>query len=132
MIPNEPGTYNLGDNFNWVYFSTAKKRYDTLRSEIVINVTGESRENVSISSTDLGDFYDRIALVSNEVDSLKPNNTFLIVANLLIIALLGGALFIFSESKWVVHLVKFSKFTPTENRMDPLWELSSKVVLLGW
>ncbi len=95
MIPNEPGTYNLGDNFNWVYFSTAKKRYDTLRSEIVINVTGESRENVSISSTDLGDFYDRIALVSNEVDSLKPNNTFLIVANLLIIALLGGALFIF-------------------------------------
>lgn len=95
MIPNEPGTYNLGDYFNWVYFSTSKNRYDTLRSEAVIKVTGESKENVSISSTDLGDFYDNISLVSNEAASLNPNNTFLIVANLLIIALLGGALFIF-------------------------------------
>lgn len=68
-IPNEPGTYDLGDYFQWVYFNPSTRRYDTLRSEVQINVTGESRQNESILSNDMGTFYDRIYDADN---TLRP------------------------------------------------------------
>ena len=94
-IPNEPGQYNLKDYFSWVFFNPKTETYDTLRSEIKLEVTGESKQNVSISSTDLGSFYDSIDLASNELKPLKKDNTTQIIANLLIIAMLAGATFLF-------------------------------------
>ena len=67
-IPNEPGEYNLGDYFSWVFFNPQTAKYDTLRSELTLNVTGESRKNEYILSNDVGSFYDRI---NNEDNSLK-------------------------------------------------------------
>ncbi|MEM7297577.1 MAG: BatD family protein, partial [Bacteroidota bacterium] len=55
-IPNEPGKYNLGDYFSWTFFNPTTEKYDTLKSELILNVTGESRKNLSIASNDLGDF----------------------------------------------------------------------------
>ena len=69
LIPREPGTYNLGDHFSWVYFNPRKNRYDTLRSNTTVVVAGESMQNEAIQSTDHGTFYDRIAQTDN---SLKP------------------------------------------------------------
>ncbi|WP_189628988.1 BatD family protein [Roseivirga thermotolerans] len=94
-IPNEPGQYNLKDYFSWVFFNPKTETYDTLYSEIKLEVTGESKQNVSISSTDLGSFYDSIDLASNELKPLKKDNTTQIIANLLIIAMLAGATFLF-------------------------------------
>ncbi len=65
-IPKEPGTYNLGNHFQWVFFSLKKNNYDTLKSNTVLTVTGESRKNESIISIDLGSFYDLIEIESNE------------------------------------------------------------------
>ena len=94
-IPNEPGSYDLGDYFNWVFFNTRTGRYDTLQSSVKLNVTGESKKNVSISSVDLGSFYDNIEFESNRLKSLKKGNATQIIANLLILGMLGGAGFIF-------------------------------------
>jgi hypothetical protein len=60
MIPKEPGQYPLGRYFQWVFFNSAKGRYDTLRSRLTVYVTGESRKNEAIQSNDLGTFYDKI------------------------------------------------------------------------
>jgi hypothetical protein len=94
-IPNEPGEYNMKDFFSWVYFNPRTAKYDTLQSKIKFEVTGESKKNNSISSVDLGSFYDNIDLESNELMSLKEDKTMQIVANLLILAMLVGAGFIY-------------------------------------
>ena len=94
-IPNEPGQYDMGDYFNWVFFNPDTEKYDTLRSEIQFEVTGESKQNDNISSTDLGSFYDDIDLASNSLASLKKDKTLAVLANILILAMLGGAGFIF-------------------------------------
>lgn len=65
IVPKEPGEYNLRDYYQWVYFNPAKKQYDTLRSNLTVRVEGESQRNQSISSTDLGSFYDRIDVTDN-------------------------------------------------------------------
>ena len=94
-IPNEPGEYDLKDYFSWIFFNPETENYDTLKSEVKLRVTGESKENVSISSTDLGSFYDNIDIASNELQSLDKSNATQIIANLLIAALLGAAAFMF-------------------------------------
>jgi len=67
IVPKEPGTYNLGDYFSWIYFNTARQKYDTLRSGLQVTVAGESQRNQAIRSTDLGAFYDRIELADNSL-----------------------------------------------------------------
>ncbi len=88
-IPNEPGSYNVGDYMQWVFFNTQKDQYDTLKSQAVVLVTGESRKNEYISSTDLGSFYDGIPFENNKLRSYKPNSLVQILFNLFIFAVLG-------------------------------------------
>lgn len=65
MIPREPGKYNLGDYFQWVFFNPATKQYDTLKSQLTAYVTGESKKNEAIQSTDPGAFYNKMNDASN-------------------------------------------------------------------
>ncbi|MCC5946287.1 MAG: BatD family protein [Bernardetiaceae bacterium] len=53
----EPGTYPWGSYFQMIYFNPKEGKYDTLRSAYDVFVSGESMQNKSISSIDLGDFY---------------------------------------------------------------------------
>ena len=94
-IPNEPGKYDMKDYFSWVYFDPELAKYDTLTSEVLLNVTGESKKNVSISSTDLGSFYDAIDSESNKLQPLREGRAMQILANVLILAMLGGAGFMY-------------------------------------
>ena len=88
-IPNEPGTYDLKDYFSWIYFDPVRETYDTLKSELSLVVTGDSRKNLSIASNDLGDFYDRIDEADNSLQSLNGSNWFTILVNILVILILG-------------------------------------------
>ncbi len=94
-IPNEPGDYNLKDYFSWVFFNPEKEKYDTLKASVKLNVTGESKKNVSISSSDLGSFYDNIDVASNKLEKLRDDNTAQVIANILIFAMLAAAGFLF-------------------------------------
>ncbi|MDW3197237.1 MAG: BatD family protein [Cytophagales bacterium] len=87
-IPNEPGTYNLGDYMQWIYFDPDKEQYDTLRSELVVNVSGESRKNEYISSSDLGSFYDQIQYEENALASVSGDELMKYLTNALIIVVL--------------------------------------------
>lgn len=94
-IPKEPGTYELGDYFNWVFFNPNNGKYDTLRSTERIVVTGESKKNESIQSNDLGAFYDEIEFADNELVSLDRDEWVKIFANLLILGMLVTSAIIF-------------------------------------
>lgn len=94
LIPKEPGTYNLGDYFNWVYFNPKLNKYDTLKSGYTVSVTGESQKNQSIESRDQGSFYDRISIADSTLHSSIENNWMKIGANLFILLMLGASVFL--------------------------------------
>lgn len=94
IIPKEPGTFNLGDYFQWVFFNTSTQKYDTLKSKYVINVTGESQKNQSIESTDLGSFYDRVDAADNVIRKAESDNWIKIALNIFIVLALAGAVYL--------------------------------------
>jgi hypothetical protein len=74
MIPREPGQYNLGDYFQWIFFNPKTAKYDTLMSKVKLTVTGESLKDEAISSNDLGSFYDKVGAVDNSLNKMgKPD-----------------------------------------------------------
>ncbi|MBX7125922.1 MAG: BatD family protein [Cyclobacteriaceae bacterium] len=89
LIPREPGDYALKEIFQMVFFNPRKKAYDTLRSAQVLNVTGESQKNLSISSNDGGSFYDRLNTAGNTLQSSAGDRWFRMSFNILILIVLG-------------------------------------------
>jgi hypothetical protein len=93
-IPNEPGDYPLGKYFKWIYFNTKKDAYDTLTSRAVVYVTGESRKNENILSSDVGTFYDRIEFERNDLSGTEGVEWLKVFANILILVMLALSAFI--------------------------------------
>jgi BatD DUF11 like domain len=89
MIPKEPGTYHLGDYFQWVFFNPTSKKYDTLRSNQQVNVIGESQRNQEIESTDVGSFYDRMGTTDNTLQSSFTSDWIKMGLNIFILLMLG-------------------------------------------
>ena len=94
IIPKEPGDYNLSDFFEWVFFNPETEAYDTLRSEIAVNVTGESKRNNQILSNDMGSFYDQIEIESNQLKAMHKDEWIKTFANLFILVMLGASLYL--------------------------------------
>ena len=89
LIPQDPGNYKLSDYISLIYFNTSKKRYDTLRSALSFEVTGESKQNVVMSSNDATSFYDRIGQASNELHQVAQQNLIRILINVFILLALA-------------------------------------------
>ncbi len=94
LIPKEPGVYNLGDYFMWVFFNPKADRYDTLQSRQVVQVSGESLQNQTIESKDTGSFYDRISLADNTLSSSLEGHWTKIAVNIFILLMLGASVFL--------------------------------------
>lgn len=99
MIPKEPGTYALGDYFYWVFFNPNTKKYDTLKSNYVLNVSGESQKNQFIESTDLGSFYDRMDATDNTLRSSPTNDWVKVALNAFIVTLLAASGYLIFRKK---------------------------------
>jgi hypothetical protein len=94
IIPNEPGDYDLSDFFEWVFFNPVSENYDTLRSEITVNVKGESKRNNQILSNDMGSFYDQIEIESNQLKAMHKDEWIKTFANLFILVMLGASIYL--------------------------------------
>ncbi|NMM49739.1 BatD family protein [Marinigracilibium pacificum] len=70
-IPQLPGDIKMKDYFSWVYFNPVTAKYDTLKSDVIINVTGESLVDKEISSKALDSFYDLIGKSDNDLKSIN-------------------------------------------------------------
>jgi hypothetical protein len=98
VIPNEPGDFELKDNFQWIYFNTSTEKYDTLEPNIQIRVTGESKKNDHITSNDMGSFYEIIDLEDNTLISKTQKAGFKIFVNIFILIMLAAtSVFIFKK-----------------------------------
>lgn len=88
MIPKDSGTYSLRNYFHWVYFNPISQRYDTLRPNAVIRVSGESIRNAEISSNALIPFYRNINQVSKKSVDLSDRNWVKMIAEICIFFML--------------------------------------------
>lgn len=100
LVPKEPGQFPLGNYFQWIFFNPAKKAYDTLKSQVVLQVQGESRRNQAIQSTDVGSFYDRIDTADNALRSTTNNGWTKIGLNLFILLMLGASVYLVFSSRF--------------------------------
>ncbi len=94
MIPKEPGQYDLGNYFQWVFFNPYTEKYDTLRSQQTVEVTGESQKNLAIESTDPGSFYDRIETADNSLQQLQSSGWVTWITSGFVVLMLAASLFI--------------------------------------
>ncbi len=96
--PKEPGEYLLKDYFSWVYFNPAKAKYDTLQSEVMLLVTGESKKNAEIASSSDGGFYDKLTTADNNISNLGNRDWVYISFNLsLVLILIVSAIVIWKK-----------------------------------
>ena len=93
-IPNEPGTYELDNYFQWIYFNPRLSNYDTLQSRFTIQVEGESRKNENILAKDPGAFYNQMSEESNTLSSLQKDDQLELFANIFILLMLAASAFI--------------------------------------
>ncbi len=94
LIPKEPGTYKFGDYMNWVFFNPRIKRYDTLKSQLRINVTGESKKNEAILSNDLGTFYDKMDMSDNTLKTVTDMSWQKWAFNIFILLMFAGSAYL--------------------------------------
>jgi len=65
-----------------------------LKSDLVLVVSGESKKNESISSTDMGSFYDSINLKENTLFSTQDSGLFKLFGNIAIFLMLAIVAFV--------------------------------------
>lgn len=94
MIPREPGAYKLAPYFQWIFFSPARKTYDTLRSDLQLTVEGPSRKNETIESNDPGAFYDTIEVADNSLKKVSTNAWERWAFNSFLVLMLGASAFL--------------------------------------
>ena len=94
IIPQEPGNFDLKDYVQWVYFNPKTKKYDTLKSKVSLVISGESKKNDFISSSDGGSFYDRIGLADNTLRSSASGAWLKIALNVFALLMLGGSVWL--------------------------------------
>jgi hypothetical protein len=94
MIPKEPGQFKMSDYVNWVYFNPRLKKYDTLKSKLVIKVGGESTKNEAIQSNDLGTFYDKMESTDNTLREASDMSWQKWAFNIFILLMLGASAYL--------------------------------------
>lgn len=94
MIPKEPGSYDLGKHFQWVFFNPEERKYDTLSSKLTVFVTGTSRRNEAIQSTDPGTFYDKVEELDNTLYTIQDDSWQKPAFNIFILLMLGASVYL--------------------------------------
>ena len=94
LIPREPGEYALGNYFHWIYFNPKTSKYDTLKSQLTVRVSGESKKNEAIQSADHGVFYDKIEYAGNSLHTVSDSGWQRWAFNIFILVMLGASVYL--------------------------------------
>jgi hypothetical protein len=95
VLGRVPGTYNLADDFQWIYFNPVTVTYDTLRSALSVTVTGSAEPGSMVLARDLGPFYKIIENEDHTLVSLYKEEDIKRYTNMILMVLLVGSGIIF-------------------------------------
>jgi hypothetical protein len=57
IIPKQPGKFVMSHYFNWIYFNVKTEHFDTLKSKIVLDITGNSSNRLLNTGQDENEVY---------------------------------------------------------------------------
>jgi len=57
IIPKQPGKFVLSHYFNWIYFNVKTEQFDTLKSKIVLDISGNSSDRLLNTGQDENEVY---------------------------------------------------------------------------
>ncbi|CAM3475419.1 BatD family protein [Pontibacter korlensis] len=95
VLAREPGTYNIGEAIQWIYFNPVTAAYDTLRPTMQVQITGARDSDALVLSRDLGSFYNIIENEDNTLVSLHLFDEVKRYTNIILLVLLAVAAFVF-------------------------------------
>ena len=87
VIPKEPGKYDFSD-IKWVFFDPYEKKYDTLKSQVIVDVSGLSTKNKEIESNEYDHYYKNKIIEEDNTLKSKKNNRYQLFLNFTVISLL--------------------------------------------
>ena len=99
MLARQPGQYYLGNLFWFVYFDPQASRYDTLRSDLIVNVKGAENQQGKFQPEESDPFYKLIREEENNLISLNKFNEIKLYTNVVILSLLCASLFLFFKKR---------------------------------
>ena len=97
VVARQNGNFPLGRYFQWIYFDPQKARYDTLRSDKVIEVVGESRPSEAVASGGELLMYDNLAQLDTTEPYINYQGITRILINAVVIILLIGTIWMFRK-----------------------------------
>ena len=86
-VPSEPGNYDLSNKIQWIYFDPYKKKYDTLKSSINLNVKGESKTIKSLIDKKENDILDLLNYNDNQLENIKKQEDITQILNIITLTL---------------------------------------------
>lgn len=111
IVPHQNGQVSLANRFQWIYFDPQTSRYDTLQPRLQLQVGGRgaiiaknAASSVSITKTDGGEapvgsvgnsIYAGIEAMDSTHQSINVSTLVRAVANVLIVIMLLGMIFVF-------------------------------------
>jgi hypothetical protein len=95
LIARQPGKYELGKWFYIPFFNPETGRYDTLRSELTIRVTGGRDLPASTRPEETDPFYKLINTESNALTGINKFQEIKLYTNLVILCLICASLYLF-------------------------------------
>ena len=98
LIPKRSGVFELGQIFELIFFNTNTEKYDTLRSNMTVQVSGQALAQTGVVDKSPASFYEII----NESDSKYTDIDYQLIikniTNFLIVAMLLGMIYVFRKN----------------------------------
>jgi hypothetical protein len=92
LIPQQNGTFDLRDAFEWIFFNPKNEKYDTLKPAVKIKIFG--RNNTALSQTTDG-FYDQYIHQPSSTLAIDYQGALRFFMTFIIVGMLIGMIYIF-------------------------------------
>lgn len=93
LLAKEAGTYNLSDYFQIIVFNPSKARYDTLKPQAQLVISGASKQAINLSDVRQDNFYRIINNESNRLQSADREEILRDIANIILLVILLVTMF---------------------------------------
>lgn len=98
IIPKRAGNFALEKYFRWIYFNTSTEKYDTLKSSILLGVSGQTIKTAD-TPTEATTVYDSLENLDSSMEQSNFTKILKDEANILIVIMLAGIIYIFIPNK---------------------------------
>lgn len=88
IVAHHSGSFSMKEAFQWVFFNTEKKDYDTLFPGMIVKVRGDEEEIIPAADLQNNFYKQMIAEVSNKVRSKEKDDRIKWISNLAILLML--------------------------------------------